>query len=76
MVVYVDREFNHPSYGLLGEDGDITVVRLRSPLVYSPVIQQATIVAQGSQVPDNVPVVYAGWGAMWVSILLQYTGLS
>ncbi|XP_013149278.1 PREDICTED: trypsin, alkaline C-like [Papilio polytes] len=65
MVVYVEREFNHPSYGLLGMDGDITVVRLQSSLVYSPVIQQATIVAQGSQIPDNVPVVYAGWGAMW-----------
>ncbi|KPJ03461.1 PREDICTED: trypsin, alkaline C-like [Papilio xuthus] len=62
-IVYVEREFNHPSYGLLGMDGDISVVRLLTALVYSPVVQQGTIVAPDTQVPDNVPVVHAGWGA-------------
>ncbi|XP_045538035.1 trypsin, alkaline C-like [Papilio machaon] len=62
-IVYVEREFNHPSYGQLGLDGDICVVRLLTALVFSPVIQQGTIVAQGTQVPDNMPVVHAGWGA-------------
>ncbi|KPJ14945.1 Trypsin, alkaline C [Papilio machaon] len=71
-IVYVEREFNHPSYGQLGMDGDICVVRLSTALVYSPVIQQGTIIAQGTQVPDNVPVVHAGWGATSVGILCIY----
>ncbi|CAH2054928.1 unnamed protein product, partial [Iphiclides podalirius] len=62
-VVYVEREFNHPSYGELGLDGDITVVQLASPLTYSPVIKQGRIISQGFAVPDNMPVVHAGWGA-------------
>ncbi|CAH1635912.1 unnamed protein product [Spodoptera littoralis] len=62
IVAYVDVEINHPSYGLNGYDGDISVIRLITPLVYSPVVQQATIVAQGYKIPDNLPVVHAGWG--------------
>ncbi|CAH1635913.1 unnamed protein product [Spodoptera littoralis] len=62
IVSYVETEFNHPSYGLNGADGDISVIRLITPLVYSPVVQQATIVAQGYKIPDNLPVVHAGWG--------------
>ncbi|XP_013149277.1 PREDICTED: trypsin, alkaline C-like [Papilio polytes] len=64
VVVYIDREFVHPTWGRLGHDGDIAVVRLRGSLVYSPVIQQATIVSQGFKIPDNVAVVNAGWGAI------------
>ena len=64
IVSYVDVEFNHPSYGLNGYDGDISVVRLLTPLEYSPVIQQAALVTHGFKMPDNLPVVHAGWGAI------------
>ncbi|XP_072933687.1 trypsin, alkaline C-like [Epargyreus clarus] len=67
IVSYVDIEFNHPSYGQYGFDGDISVIRLLTPLVYSPVIQQGTIIAQGYNVPDNSPVVQVGWGNTSVS---------
>nr|XP_021194195.2 trypsin, alkaline C [Helicoverpa armigera] len=62
VVIYAEAAFNHPSYGQLGADGDISVVRLMGPLTYSPVIQQAAIPPQGFQIPDNLPVVHAGWG--------------
>ncbi|KAM3960825.1 trypsin, alkaline C-like [Aphomia sociella] len=62
IISNVEQEHNHPSYGLLEYDGDITVVRLSEPLVYSPVVQQGTIVAQDTLIPDNQPVVHAGWG--------------
>ncbi|CAH0402286.1 unnamed protein product [Chilo suppressalis] len=61
-VINVEREFNHPSYGKLDYDGDITVVRLVEALIYNPVIQQAPIVAPGSVIRDNRPIVHAGWG--------------
>ncbi|KAL0868679.1 hypothetical protein ABMA27_008130 [Loxostege sticticalis] len=64
IIISVDRVHNHPSYGRLDQDGDITVVRLSSPLVYSHLIQQALIVNQGWQAPNNVPVVHAGWGTV------------
>ncbi|XP_013186269.1 trypsin, alkaline C [Amyelois transitella] len=63
ILALVEREFNHPTYGLNAMDGDVAVVRLSEPLVYSPVVQQATIVAQDTVLPDNLPVVHAGWGA-------------
>ncbi|CAG4990718.1 unnamed protein product [Parnassius apollo] len=63
VVVYVERSYNHPSYGQLGNDGDISVILLQSALTYTPVVQQGTIIAPGGIVPDNVPVVHAGWGA-------------
>ncbi|XP_035453098.2 trypsin, alkaline C-like isoform X1 [Spodoptera frugiperda] len=64
ILSYVEVEFNHPTYGLNGYDGDISVIRLRTPLEYSPVVQQAAIVPQGFKIPDNLPVVHAGWGAI------------
>ncbi|XP_028164116.1 trypsin, alkaline C-like [Ostrinia furnacalis] len=64
VLAYVDTVFNHPSYGLIGYDGDITVVRLSNFLPLTPVIQQATLIYQGAVIPDNVPVVHAGWGAI------------
>nr|ALE15213.1 trypsin-like serine protease precursor [Diatraea saccharalis] len=65
-VINVVREFNHPSYGTpgMGNDGDITVVRLASNIIYNPVIQQGSIPPQDYQVPDNMPVIHAGWGAI------------
>lgn len=70
-VINVDREFNHPSYQAVqgrGLDGDITVVRLTSPLIYNPVVQQGTIAAHGTVMPDGVPVIHAGWGATQVPL--------
>ncbi|CAK1545772.1 unnamed protein product [Leptosia nina] len=62
-VHYVDYAINHPEYTVATRyDGDINVVRLLTPLVYTPVIQKATIVPQDYILPDNVPVVHAGWG--------------
>ncbi|CAG9793542.1 unnamed protein product [Diatraea saccharalis] len=63
-VINVAQEFNHPSFGTpgMGVDGDITVVRLVQNIVYNPVIQPGAIVPQGYQIPDNMPVVHAGWG--------------
>ncbi|WP_241017441.1 trypsin-like serine protease, partial [Enterobacter hormaechei] len=62
VIVYIVSEHNHPSYGTLGYDGDVSVVRLATPLTFSPVIQAIPIPSQGSQLTDNVPVVHAGWG--------------
>ncbi|XP_047537831.1 trypsin, alkaline B-like [Vanessa atalanta] len=61
-IIYVEHAYNHPSYGLRGFDGDISVVKLISAIIYSPVIQRTSILSQGYIIPDNVPVVYAGWG--------------
>ncbi|CAG4990712.1 unnamed protein product [Parnassius apollo] len=63
VLAYVERAFNHDSYGQLGNDGDISVILLQSALTYTPVIQQGAIIAQGTVIPDNLPVVHAGWGA-------------
>ncbi|XP_026756600.1 trypsin, alkaline C-like [Galleria mellonella] len=62
IISNVAQEHNHPSYGALGYDGDITVVRLAEPLVYSPVVQQGVIIAQDAVIPDDQPVIHAGWG--------------
>ncbi|CAH2095035.1 unnamed protein product [Euphydryas editha] len=62
VIVAVEAVFNHPSYGSYFYDGDISVLRLTTPLEYSSVIQPTSIVAQNSAIPDNVPVVHAGWG--------------
>nr|AFM77759.1 putative trypsin 11 [Ostrinia nubilalis] len=64
VIAYVDKEFNHPSYGLNAYDGDITVVRLKNFLSLTPSIQQTTLIYQGAVIPDNVPVYHAGWGAI------------
>ncbi|CAD0204665.1 unnamed protein product [Chrysodeixis includens] len=63
VIRYVVVAYNHPTYSISPKDGDISVVLLNEPLVYSPVIQQATILAQGATIPDNMPVVHVGWGA-------------
>ncbi|CAB3233886.1 unnamed protein product [Arctia plantaginis] len=59
----VDWYLNHPSYGQgLGLDGDISIVKLVTPLVYSSSVAQATIPIQDSKVPDGSAVKHAGWG--------------
>lgn len=62
VLAYVEDAFNHESFGSLGSEGDISVVRLTTPLIYTPVVQQAGIIRQGTVIPDNLPVTYAGWG--------------
>ncbi|KAL0819200.1 hypothetical protein ABMA28_008452 [Loxostege sticticalis] len=62
-ITNIEREFNHPSYRVAARyDGDITVVRLSSPIVYTTGVDRATLVYQGATIQDNVPVVHAGWG--------------
>ncbi|KAH9644497.1 hypothetical protein HF086_006030 [Spodoptera exigua] len=63
IVAYVDVEINHPTYGANDMDGDISVVRLLTSLVYSPVVQQGPIIIHGFDLPYRLPVVLAGWGA-------------
>ncbi|KAJ8709002.1 hypothetical protein PYW07_008828 [Mythimna separata] len=62
IVAQADAFWNHPSYGSNGFDGDISVIRLLSPLEYSPVVKPGTIIAQDSKIPDGLPVIHAGWG--------------
>lgn len=59
--------FNHPSFKLGGYEGDIAVISLETPLVYSDSIAQGRIIGQGAVIPDNLPVVHAGWGRTSVS---------
>ncbi|KAL4717054.1 hypothetical protein ACJJTC_016941 [Scirpophaga incertulas] len=59
----VDQVFNHESYGLLANDGDITVIRTSTAIEYNDIVKPAQIVSQGFQLPDNLPVIHAGWGA-------------
>ncbi|XP_023934511.2 trypsin, alkaline C-like [Bicyclus anynana] len=61
-VVYIDRAVKHPSYGTNGLEADVSVVRLLTPLVYSPTIRQGSIVSANFVVPDHTRVVLAGWG--------------
>ncbi|KOB69233.1 Serine protease 2, partial [Operophtera brumata] len=62
VIVNVAQVYNHPSYGMNAADGDISVVRLVSQLSYTPVVQASSIINQGGVLPDNMPVVHAGWG--------------
>ncbi|XP_049693478.1 trypsin, alkaline C [Helicoverpa armigera] len=63
VVIQVDVEINHPTYGVNDMDGDISIVRLLGSLEYSPVIQQGPIIPADFNLPDGLPVVLAGWGA-------------
>ncbi|KAJ8711580.1 hypothetical protein PYW08_008534 [Mythimna loreyi] len=63
IIGYAEANFNHPTYGTRGFDGDISVIRLTAPLVFSPVVKPGIIIAQGIAIPDNLPVVHAGWGS-------------
>ncbi|CAG9793548.1 unnamed protein product [Diatraea saccharalis] len=76
ITIGVKRAINHPSYGQNYMDGDISVVELQTPLVYGPGIQQATIIAPGIELQDNLPVVLAGWGTIEVNILFHHNKLS
>nr|AFO68329.1 trypsin [Heliothis virescens] len=62
IVITLTRRINHPSYGSLGMDGDVSLVQLSSALVYSDSIAPVPILPQGFELPDGLPVVHAGWG--------------
>ncbi|XP_047508643.1 trypsin, alkaline C-like [Pieris napi] len=63
VVHYVDYEINHPEYRVFSRfDGDINVVKLLTPLVETLVVKRGTLVAHGFALPDNYPVIHAGWG--------------
>ncbi|KOB69232.1 Protease [Operophtera brumata] len=60
----VDRAVIHPAFGGTAENvGNIAVVRLLTSLVFSPSIQQASIISAGFNLPSGMPVVLAGWGS-------------
>ncbi|KAG7304661.1 hypothetical protein JYU34_010003 [Plutella xylostella] len=62
-VIDVETFLIHPDYtSLAPQHADIALLRLQSPLVYGPGVQQVPIYAQGTEVPDNSTVVHAGWG--------------
>ncbi|CAG4988586.1 unnamed protein product [Colias eurytheme] len=63
VIHYIENAVNHPEYRVAARyDADITVFKLITPLVFNPAIQRGTIIAQGAVIPDNLPVVHAGWG--------------
>lgn len=67
VVHYVEYDVKNPGYGVLSTfDADINVFKLTTPLVWTPVIQMATIIQHGFDLPDNFPVVHAGWGTTTV----------
>ncbi|KAJ2952694.1 hypothetical protein O0L34_g7037 [Tuta absoluta] len=61
-VIGIVIDHKHPSYGSLGFDGDINVILLQSALEYNPIVTNVNIVSQGFELPNNSPVVHAGWG--------------
>ncbi|CAH2095040.1 unnamed protein product [Euphydryas editha] len=62
MVVYVENIINHPNYCHRTKRNDISMVKLMRALPSLPTIQQATIVAHGTKIPDNLLVDLVGWG--------------
>nr|AIR09757.1 trypsin-like serine protease precursor [Alabama argillacea] len=61
-VVGLDWFRHHPTYSLFTLDADITILRLSSPLIYTDQIARAPVISQDFDLPDNLPVVHAGWG--------------
>ncbi|XP_045526198.1 trypsin CFT-1-like [Pieris brassicae] len=63
VVHYVDYEINHPEYRVLARyDADITIVKLLTPIVETLSVKRGTLVVHGFAIPDNYPVIHAGWG--------------
>ncbi|XP_075982020.1 trypsin, alkaline C-like [Anticarsia gemmatalis] len=60
-VYILSNIFNHPDYGNM--DNDISVLRTASLIVYSNVVQRATISGPNYPLGDNEEVWAAGWGA-------------
>ncbi|KAJ8711584.1 hypothetical protein PYW08_008538 [Mythimna loreyi] len=62
VIIEITRRVNHPTYGRSGMDGDVSVIQLTTPLVYSDQIQPVFIPPQDFALPNGLPVVHAGWG--------------
>lgn len=65
-MLYVEKSTDYLNYGLYyqnrGLDADVSVVRLFSNIVYTPVIQRIAIAAQDTVLSDNLSIVHAGLG--------------
>ncbi|CAH0581325.1 unnamed protein product [Chrysodeixis includens] len=55
----------HPQYNHANLNNDVAIVRLSSPAVFSSTVQPISIAGTNYNVPDNTPVVTAGWGSQW-----------
>ncbi|XP_045779552.1 trypsin delta-like [Maniola jurtina] len=62
LIFYVQDRVNHPSWSNWRYTGDVSVIRLMNALVYSPVIQQASIASPGSWIPAGLRLNQPGWG--------------
>ncbi|XP_075984837.1 trypsin, alkaline C-like [Anticarsia gemmatalis] len=64
LVREVYAVYNHPTYATpgMGQDGDISVVRLTTPLTLGATIEQASILGEGIYLPPGLEVTLAGWG--------------
>ncbi|XP_050682097.1 trypsin CFT-1-like [Leptidea sinapis] len=63
VVHYISTVLNHPEYRVASRfDGDITLVKLSTPLIFTSKIQRGTIIVQDGYIPDGLRVVHAGWG--------------
>ncbi|XP_045504427.1 trypsin, alkaline C-like [Colias croceus] len=68
-VHYIDIIRIHPNYTKPApHDADISVIRVRTPFVYSPSIRPGVIARQGYFLPDNSPATIAGWGALYFGV--------
>ncbi|XP_075984541.1 trypsin, alkaline C-like [Anticarsia gemmatalis] len=64
-LINIQRAINHPTWRSLGYDGDISVVSLRQDIAYSNFARPGVIINQGATLRDGLPVVHAGWGAIF-----------
>ncbi|KOB70712.1 Serine protease 39 [Operophtera brumata] len=62
IVASVQDTIVHPSYGLLGSEADLAVVRLDVYLTLGTLVQQVAILGQGIELPEGLIVKLAGWG--------------
>ncbi|VVC99574.1 unnamed protein product [Leptidea sinapis] len=53
VVHYISTVLNHPEYRVASRfDGDITLVKLSTPLIFTSKIQRGTIIIQDGYIPD------------------------
>ncbi|CAG9122418.1 hypothetical protein JYU34_020597 [Plutella xylostella] len=75
-IVRFSSYLNHPDFNKKAlYDSDITLLRLVRPLTWSAAVQPAPINLGGSELPDNSPVVVAGFGAVEADTSEEMTDL-
>ncbi|XP_039760320.1 trypsin delta-like [Pararge aegeria] len=62
VIFYVQDRINHPDWAANNYDGDVAVVRTMGIIVYTPLIQQASIASPGSWIPSGLRLSQPGWG--------------